>query len=234
MSLQNIGRVPSFCSTQLRTQPRAVLRTFRSTGLVIPSQRSRRLQTYTHHRSYASSSTETATTAAGRSAGKAPTFEAEIPLPDGSTQKVTIQPTPKADPSKLTEELKALLTTSRETPAIWTLDAQGDAVHCAAVVPTRAEAEKISERTMIIANEMNHHPHISKDEMVLGCQMLITCTTHNPAGLGLRDVRLATSISRIIKECQVELQEEAARAYRDTALAQLQKHREEMECAVCK
>lgn len=209
---------------------RAVRKTARSTIIVSTS----RLPVFTpnpcpHLRGYATSTNTTN----GDSLNQARTLDIDIPTPDGSTRKVTIRPTPKAPATKLTEELISLLEVSPGSPAVWTLDMQGDAVHCAAVVPTRAEADKIKSRITVIADEMKHHPHVSADDMVLGCQMLITCTTHNPKGLGLRDVRLAAAVSGVMKECQSELQTEATKMYAETAVKQLKKHREEMECAVC-
>lgn len=99
---------------------------------------------------------------------------------------ISIRPTPKANRQKLETELKALMNASvveqsgdDPAPPIWQLCERGDALHLVHFVPDPAAADQLEAQIMEVANTMNHHPHISKDDMSSGCQMLISCT-HSP------------------------------------------------------
>lgn len=142
-------------------------------------------------------------------------------LKDGSDITRKISPTPKANLTKLADALAVLLLTP-EGPKVtdptspnktidaghisfgtreWELDPQGDAIHRHTAHGSSNDLEAV--RTMIksAAEKMNHDPHITQGSVKDGggnC-LTITCTTHSPRGLSVRDTRLAKEINKILE-----------------------------------
>jgi pterin-4a-carbinolamine dehydratase len=120
---------------------------------------------------------------------------------DGTPRSVTIQALPKSNLNKLETELRSLLEGhdgKAVDGAVIQLSSEGDALHVSLMAPSSGQAEELRSRIMADANRKQHHPHIAIDsieEYASGASlMMITCTTHRPPGLGLRDVRLAAAI----------------------------------------
>ena len=140
------------------------------------------------------------------------------------------------DMETLSRELPALL--HRFTPWVgkgrksqWRLAFEGNAINLAIQTPNRTEADLLEARIMVIANKMRHHPHIAKVDTRIGCQMLITCTTHWPPGLGMKDIDLAHAIMKIVTEWVDELRIEAAQQYSGNLIKLVAKHRDEINAA---
>ncbi|EXJ66942.1 uncharacterized protein A1O5_10137 [Cladophialophora psammophila CBS 110553] len=131
-----------------------------------------------------------------------------------NNEKITqkISPTPKANCDKLANALASLLSTP-ETPKTgdlslkhspglsfgtpqWQLDPLGDAIHRHTAHPSARECEQVEELIMSEAERMNHHPHITRGTIDgENKYMTITCTSHSPRGLSIRDTRLANKIN---------------------------------------
>lgn len=181
-------------------------------------------------------------------------FDLDIPLRDTDavkTKTVSILPTPKANPEKLSERLKALL-----LDGSWNLESPGDAIYTVRSFSQREDAENASSQIMNLADKQNHHPHLSHFQCAVGDDgasdttqlILITCTTHQPRGLGLRDVSLAKAIDEVLSPYDNGQREahfikgaendssrdNAVTSFREMLLEQRNKHRSEIDCAVCK
>ena len=133
-----------------------------------------------------------------------------IHLRDGSSITQKISPTPKANTEKLAVALASLLSAPDSDPsahptfgtAQWELDSLGDAIHRHISVSSPEEGEKIIQLIMAESEKLNHHPHIARSDSEGSC-MTITCTTHSPRGLSVRDTRLAKRIDDILAEVNV-------------------------------
>lgn len=92
----------------------------------------------------------------------------------------------------------------------WQLDSQGDAIHRTELLASRQAAEDAERSIMRIADDLNHHPHISHGDLVFAptmqgpsfdCQMMtITSTTHYPRGLSSSDTKLAQAINEVLSD----------------------------------
>ncbi|OAL38270.1 hypothetical protein AYO20_02329 [Fonsecaea nubica] len=141
-------------------------------------------------------------------------------LNNGGTVSQKLLPTPKANRDKLADALASLLSTSETSrpddlllkrssglsfgTTQWQLDALGDAIHRHTAHPSVGECDEAERLIMVEAEKMNHHPHISRGNF--GGEnryMTITCTTHSPRGLSVRDTRLAHKIDAILDEFSV-------------------------------
>ncbi|EXJ91165.1 hypothetical protein A1O1_04274 [Capronia coronata CBS 617.96] len=49
---------------------------------------------------------------------------------------------------------------------------------------------------MAEAEEMHHHPHIAREDGE--SYFTVTCTTHSPRGLSVRDTRLAMKVNEVL------------------------------------
>jgi pterin-4a-carbinolamine dehydratase len=144
-----------------------------------------------------------------------------ICLKDGSVITQKFSPTPKANLDRLAKALSELLQAPDQPPVIeppnkeagdipgisfgsveWYLDAEGDAIHRHIALPSAGELDTIEELILRRADEMDHHPHISRGKVEGGADtyMTITCTTHSPRGLSVRDSRLALKITEILAD----------------------------------
>ena len=136
-----------------------------------------------------------------------------------------IRPTPKANVEKLKGALSPLLSfpldrmsDDRSLASQWTLTQHGSAIYRVLDIDSKqVEAEIISEIERV-GNKMNHHAdviHYTAERQDAAQKLCIICTTHRPAGLGMRDVRLATTIDGILKRHDVH--EQAAQLSEDEA-----------------
>ena len=124
---------------------------------------------------------------------------------DGSTITQRISPTPKASSEKLAVALASLLSAPDSDPSThptfgtlqWELDSLGDAIHRHIAVSSPDESESVVQLIMVESEKLNHHPHIARSDSEGSC-MTITCTTHSPRGLSVRDTRLAMKIDEIL------------------------------------
>jgi pterin-4a-carbinolamine dehydratase len=140
-------------------------------------------------------------------------------LSDGSIIRQKFSPTPKAKLDKLCERLPKLLQTLERSPvaeslnekemaassasfgtAEWCIDPEGDAIHRHIAHTSTTECDAIDAEIMHAADGLNHHPHITRGRSDNGeyTLMTITCTTHSPRGLSVRDLRLAEMINEIL------------------------------------
>jgi pterin-4a-carbinolamine dehydratase len=146
-----------------------------------------------------------------------------IRLENGEVITQTIQPTPKASLAKLSSGLAEIFSHgprwTHQRPGVvdttncglhpnkatfasseWQLDPKGDAIHRHLAMPLK---ELTAVNTLIdwTAEQMNHHPHISIKEPTRDQQnyfMTVTCTTHSPRGLSLKDITLAKKINQVL------------------------------------
>jgi len=145
-----------------------------------------------------------------------------IPLDNqGSILKrnIVISPAVK-NPTSLTTALLGLLSPSPST-AQWSLDPAGHAITRSYVLDTAEQARLFRERISTVSDEMNHHARVSLEAAVTGptaaaaeedteadlgkatvtaITVIVTCTTHQPPGLSMRDVRLARRIDGLALE----------------------------------
>lgn len=141
-------------------------------------------------------------------------------LKDGSEITQQFHPTPKAKTDKLTAALASLLsdkagTRNATAPSTsfgtshWVLDPLGDAIHRHLALTSPEERDRVEKAIMEEADKMNHHPHIARvgegdnGQGQLNNCLTVTCTTHSPRGLSVRDTRLAAKINEVLSEIDV-------------------------------
>ena len=127
--------------------------------------------------------------------------------------------TPKANVAELIEAVRSLCSfkrpaddrviSKRYTVARlhWFLAKNGDAIFRPLAVKSSKEGNEITSRIQKAADEMNHHPTIISLEPEAPhtpLHMCVITTTHQPRGLGMRDVRLARAIDSILQDYDVE------------------------------
>lgn len=121
---------------------------------------------------------------------------------NGETNTAHLHPNAKANPAKLAPALTELLS----WPSRWSLDANGVILHRHFYVNNDTYWSLKTEITDS-ANLMNHHPHVvfaglrsegEHDRLSHDRLLTLSCTTHTPPGLGMRDVKLANKIEEII------------------------------------
>ena len=116
----------------------------------------------------------------------------------------------KTSPETLTTQLSPLL--SAHMPALkstrsigskgWSLALKGDTIIRFFAFDTEADATRFVDSVLKVADEMNHHPEIATiadpihDTSPLR-YVAISCSTHRPPGLSMRDVRLARKIDEL-------------------------------------
>ena len=162
---------------------------------------------------------------------------------DGGVLRYNIRPTPRANREKLSKALEELLRHS-ETLGVrghhhgkkWLLDEQGDAIHRHLAFHDESEAERFQSLLWAAADEVNHHPHITGT-----LNMTVTCTTHNPRGLSMRDVRLAQKVDELAHEYKLHEEEitmveidDSMSSVRARQKEQRQVNRHEIDKAVAK
>ncbi|KIW66799.1 hypothetical protein PV04_06093 [Phialophora macrospora] len=144
-----------------------------------------------------------------------------ICLKDGKVITQRFSPTPKANLDRLAKALSELMQTPEHQPVIeglneegrdrpgitfgmmeWYLDPEGDTIHRHIALPSAGELNTIEELILRRADEMDHHPHINRGKVEDRADMCmtITCTTHSPRGLSVRDMKLAQKINEILAD----------------------------------
>jgi len=125
--------------------------------------------------------------------------------PDKEHTEVAVKPTPKANREKLGCALEELLnlppangSTHSDGSMTWLLDSAGDKIHRHFF--SADSADKFVVRVLSAADEIHHHPHITRARYKNMHCLTITCTTHQPPGLGMRDIRLARKIDELAHE----------------------------------
>jgi pterin-4a-carbinolamine dehydratase len=128
----------------------------------------------------------------------------------------------------------------------WYLDTKGDAIY-ATRFSTRSKVQEAIKQTEELANTRKHHPHISRATVDITSTLeepremiTITCSTHQPRGLGKRDILLARGIDEIF--CVLGINDidwttsgdEIAPEAWSQVERHLLEHREAIDCAVCK
>lgn len=91
------------------------------------------------------------------------------------------------------------------TPApYWTLESTNDSIIRVFAFDTADQARLFRDRISAVSDEMDHHAHMSVNSAAdpsipegKVTRMTVTCTTHRPPGLSMRDVRLAKKIDEI-------------------------------------
>lgn len=130
---------------------------------------------------------------------------------DGTTTKVHVQPSYPQKPKAIENLLKQLppLLTAASMPigAIksfntngWDLDESGDTIHRYVKLQRQQDLSRVLEDIEAASRELNHDPHIDND----GTQLTISCTTHVPPGLSMKDVKLAKRIDEILANVALE------------------------------
>jgi pterin-4a-carbinolamine dehydratase len=157
-------------------------------------------------------------------------------------RKVVLRPTPKALQNGLEKHLMDL--PIHDTSLIidgWFLDEHGDAIHRHLLYESH-ELAHVEARISTAADSLKHHPHVSKQQMkTLMSNTLwlvtVTCTTHQPRGLSVRDIKLAKAITKdLVLELGPQHTWRPPSDFENRGImrAHLEKHRSEIECAVCK
>ena len=134
----------------------------------------------------------------------------------GQHRGVNIHVSAKTQPEKLITALKTLLPKvdcpikSPEPPFKvdvpfdgWYLSPSADAIHRTFGLETETAQRDSLASIKETADEMNHHPHIEiqspPPNKAHPWILHVTCTTHRPPGLSMRDVRLAGKIDEIVE-----------------------------------
>jgi 4a-hydroxytetrahydrobiopterin dehydratase len=132
----------------------------------------------------------------------------EIPIDNKGTllkRNLTLSSTVK-DPSKLIAGLSQLLhhrplpsddpqpTSSTES---WTLEPTGDTITRVFVFETEEQAFLLRKRISEVSDEIDHHASMRLEPGRDNTRMTVTCTTHRPAGLSMRDIRLARRVNEL-------------------------------------
>jgi pterin-4a-carbinolamine dehydratase len=131
-----------------------------------------------------------------------------IPSPTGPLTR-NIRPSFPANADKVVRELNALFAeqarsstspppTSAPSPGTWHLDATCDAISAFFVLCSHQDVHLMVRQVLDAAEGLKHHPSISVLEGAGGSWVLLaTCGTHRPAGLSVKDPRLARKIGEI-------------------------------------
>ena len=131
-----------------------------------------------------------------------------IPSASGPLYR-NIRPSFPKNANKVIAELNALFAdqasvtsgTPSTTSGIWRLEATCDTISAFFVLTSRAQVAEMLRRVLDVAEELKHHPNVSGVEAVGGTWLLlVTCGTHRPAGLSVKDPRLARQIGEIMGE----------------------------------
>jgi len=151
-------------------------------------------------RSYA-----TAAEVASRLQEDRPTVHLKLTSKDGNVTTIEIRPSYPHKPKALENLLASLpeLLTDAGMPisAIisfategWDLDEYGDTIHRYVEVDSEQDITPLVDQIAASSKELKHDPHIHVD----GKQLTISCTTHLPPGLSMKDVKLAKRINDIL------------------------------------
>lgn len=125
---------------------------------------------------------------------------------DGSTTNIQIRPSYAHKPKAVENLMKGLpelfesktsSTPKTNVPGIsaWKLDDSGDTIHRHISLNTEKAISEILQQVEAASRELNHDPHTHVD----GTNLTISCTTHVPPGLSMKDVKLAKRIDQILE-----------------------------------
>lgn len=129
---------------------------------------------------------------------------------NGTTTRIHVQPSyphkPKAV-ENLLKQLPALLTAASMpvstiksfTTDGWDLDEGNDTIHRYLLLQNESDVDSIITAIEAASRDLNHDPHIHVD----GSRLTISCTTHVPPGLSMKDVKLAKRIDEILADIVV-------------------------------
>lgn len=98
-------------------------------------------------------------------------------------------------PSLLTEVGMPLSSIKSFTTHGWDLDEHGDAIHRYIHIRDLVQQQRVFDGIKEEAKTLNHDPHIDSSR---NGHITITCTTHSPPGLSMKDVHLARAVSGIL------------------------------------
>lgn len=118
------------------------------------------------------------------------------------------------NPSSLITGLSELLrrpadaTDDMQTPSTpapyWTLESTNDSILRVFAFEAEEQARVFRDRISAVSDDMDHHACMSVDSAADSSnpegkvtRMTVTCTTHRPPGLSMRDIRLARKINEI-------------------------------------
>ncbi|RVX74532.1 hypothetical protein B0A52_01658 [Exophiala mesophila] len=137
--------------------------------------------------------------------------KAQLFSSEGAARTQPISPTPKARLDRLEVGLMDLLGEQEEAPThfsspSWQLDfPEGASITRHFEFKSQQDRDRAVQLVKTVSDEMDHHPHVA-----LGATsdhpfcMTITCTTHQPRGLSVRDTRLAARIDRSLDHLKLE------------------------------
>ncbi len=120
----------------------------------------------------------------------------EYETPNG-TDRGNVIVSARTKPETLTAALSTLLGTStRESfgTKSWQLSTRMNTINRFFSFANGGDATSFVEAVSAAADEMDHHPEIVKKNYEADTCVVISCSTHNPPGLSMRDVRLAKKI----------------------------------------
>jgi len=148
----------------------------------------------------------TAAEAARSTEDDRPTVSLDLTGRGGNTMRIEIRPSYPHKPKAVENLLASLpgLLTDADIPisAIrtfttegWDLDESGDTIHRYVEVDSEQAISSILDQIRTASNELGHDPHVHTD----GKQLTISCTTHVPPGLSMKDVKLAKRIDGILE-----------------------------------
>lgn len=134
---------------------------------------------------------------------------------EGITTKIHVKPSYIHKPKAVENLLKNLptLLTDAVMPATeiqsfstkaWDLDEAADTIHRYVAVH-ETDVPQITADIEAASEAENHHPHIHSD----GSHMTISCTTHVPPGLSMKDVKLAKLIDKILDNYNIDFGRES-------------------------
>lgn len=153
-------------------------------------------------RSYA-----TAAEVASRLQEDRPTVNLDLTSKDGVVTTIEIRPSyphkPKAVENLLASLPDLLTDAGMPISAIisfategWDLDEYGDTIHRYVEANSEQDIASMVDQIAVASKELKHDPHIHVD----GKRLTISCTTHLPPGLSMKDVKLARTINDILGE----------------------------------
>jgi pterin-4a-carbinolamine dehydratase len=130
-----------------------------------------------------------------------------LPSPNGPLSR-NIRPSFPTKADRVVAELNALFAEqaqafsaeSKSTPTIgiWHLEPTCDAISAYFLSDSREDVAEMVHQALNAAEELKHHPSISVCEGTgERWMLLVTCGTHRPAGLSVKDPRLARRIGGI-------------------------------------
>lgn len=130
---------------------------------------------------------------------------------NGSKTRIHVRPSYAHKPKAVENLLKQLpgLLTEAGMPAGtiasfstqgWDLDESGDTIHRYVSLRSVRDLERVLSDINIAAKQLSHDPHTYVDRTFC----TISCTTHVPPGLSMKDVKLAKQIDEILESWAVD------------------------------